>query len=223
MCTLQEIHQVAADDVTVCLLACLQKKKKKKDTSQRKAIHVGCFDPRGGSVDHGRRQDRYNVRGGLGWGLRQSCHEVRCAGWVGVVFVRMFECVLCRAYVACGRVTIYLVPKYDLSRDNTKMPCLRRRSGFHRWSVRASNLGHPEKKGSWKAIVGVARPQSQDLCEFFLCVCACVCVLFEGRGKGGGAYATSRTVRLFCPSEVGGARSSGGNMANEANFCALSK
>lgn len=37
------------------------------------------------------------------------------------------------------------------------------RSGFHRWSVRASKLGLPDKKVSWKAILGVARPRSQDL------------------------------------------------------------
>ncbi|CAM9491162.1 unnamed protein product [Ectocarpus fasciculatus] len=36
------------------------------------------------------------------------------------------------------------------------------RSGFHRWSVRANKIGRTEKWSAWAAIVGIARPHSQN-------------------------------------------------------------
>ncbi|CAM9768954.1 unnamed protein product [Ectocarpus sp. 4 AP-2014] len=36
------------------------------------------------------------------------------------------------------------------------------RSGFHRWSVRANKVGRTEKWSAWAAIVGIARPHSQN-------------------------------------------------------------
>lgn len=42
------------------------------------------------------------------------------------------------------------------------------RSGFHRWSVRANKVGRTEKWSAWAAIVGIARPHSQNPCELYL-------------------------------------------------------
>ncbi|CAM9249654.1 unnamed protein product [Scytosiphon promiscuus] len=36
------------------------------------------------------------------------------------------------------------------------------RSGFHRWSIRANKVGRTERTSGWGAIIGVARPQSQN-------------------------------------------------------------
>lgn len=49
--------------------------------------------------------------------------------------------------------------RFALQQKNTN------RSGFHRWSVRANKIGRTEKWSAWAAIVGIARPRSQNPCE----------------------------------------------------------
>eukprot|EP00903_Cladosiphon_okamuranus_P008085 g7795.t1 len=58
------------------------------------------------------------------------------------------------------------------------------RSGFHRWSVRANKVGRSEKKAAWGAVIGVARPQSQNSSRPYLPVTGLI--IGTGNSKLGG-------------------------------------